>query len=49
MPAIFTDYCEEAAYLASLCIGSVSGHPLTDSVIFLDNFSFSMICFMTVS
>ncbi|KAJ4799484.1 Zinc finger MYND domain-containing protein 15 [Rhynchospora pubera] len=26
LPAVFTDYCEEAAYLASLCIGSVLGH-----------------------
>ncbi|XP_078181999.1 zinc ion binding protein isoform X1 [Carex rostrata] len=32
VPAIFTDYCEEAAYLASLCIGSVSEHPLTESI-----------------
>ncbi|KAF3331949.1 Zinc finger MYND domain-containing protein 15 [Carex littledalei] len=32
VPAIFTDYCEEAANLASLCIGSISGHPLTESI-----------------
>ncbi|PKA60730.1 hypothetical protein AXF42_Ash006364 [Apostasia shenzhenica] len=29
IPAIFTDYCEEAAFLASQCIRAVTGRPLT--------------------
>ncbi|KAJ4961886.1 hypothetical protein NE237_021796 [Protea cynaroides] len=28
VPAIFSDYCEEAANLAANCISSVTGHPL---------------------
>ncbi|PAN13933.1 hypothetical protein GQ55_2G361900 [Panicum hallii var. hallii] len=28
IPAIFTDFCEEAAYLASCCISSITGQPL---------------------
>jgi len=28
IPAIFTDFCEEAAYLASCCISSITGRPL---------------------
>jgi zinc finger MYND domain-containing protein 15 len=41
VPTVFTDYCEEAAYLASLCIGTVSGHPSKKPVISLDNIPFS--------
>ncbi|XP_020598158.1 zinc finger MYND domain-containing protein 15 isoform X2 [Phalaenopsis equestris] len=29
VPAIFTDFCEEAAFLAARCICSVTGHPLS--------------------
>ncbi|XP_020096656.1 zinc finger MYND domain-containing protein 15 isoform X1 [Ananas comosus] len=29
VPAIFTDFCEEAAFLASRCISSVTGRPLS--------------------
>ncbi|TVU39211.1 hypothetical protein EJB05_12619, partial [Eragrostis curvula] len=28
IPAIFTDFCEEAAHLASCCISSITGQPL---------------------
>lgn len=28
IPAVFTDYCEEACNLAASCIESVTGHPL---------------------
>ncbi|VAI40080.1 zinc finger MYND domain-containing protein 15 [Triticum aestivum] len=28
VPAIFTDFCEEAAHLASCCISSITGQPL---------------------
>ncbi|XP_068657395.1 uncharacterized protein [Aristolochia californica] len=28
VPAIFSDYCEEAAQLAAHCIGNITGHPL---------------------
>lgn len=29
VPAVFSDYCEEASHLASCCISTVTGHPMT--------------------
>ncbi|KAK6931141.1 Mitochondrial splicing suppressor 51-like, C-terminal domain [Dillenia turbinata] len=32
VPAIFTDYCEEAVHLAASCISSITGHSLTTPI-----------------
>lgn len=32
VPAVFSDYCEEACHLAASCISTITGHPLKLSV-----------------